>query len=85
VVPEGQVGLDAALQSQQPLLLEATGLALVGNVEQLRASPQRERLLECPMSRRGVAVVEEPGALVEQPLEPDDIQAVPVERDAVAT
>ncbi len=88
VATERDVRLDAKLERGQANLLEprdrGLGEALVAEVRERRAPPERERLAQ-PRGRVGrPAVCEQAPSLVHQPLEPPEVQLVGVEPDRVA-
>ena len=88
VAPECEVGVDPELDCCQPDLLEpgdgCLGEALVGEVRERRAPPQRQRVAE-PLRRVGrQAAREQAPPLVHQPLEAVEIELVGLDPDDVA-
>ena len=88
VAPEREVGVDPELDRCQPDLLEPgdrrLGEALVGEVRERRAPPQRQRVAQ-PLRRVGrQAAGEQAPPLVHQPLESVEIELVGLDPDDVA-
>ena len=88
LAPEREVGVDPQLQRCQPDLLEPGDgrlrEALVGEVRERRAPPQRQRVAQ-PLRRIGrQAPSEQAPPLVHQPLEAVEIELVGLDPDDVA-
>ena len=88
VAPEREVGVDPELDCCQPDLLEPgdrrLGEALVGEVRERRAPPQRQRVAQ-PLRRVGrQAASEQAPPLVHQALEAVEIELVGLDPDDVA-
>ena len=84
VASEGEIGLDPALEGQQPELLEATRdrveERLVGEVGERRPAPQRQRGAEDGRRLVGVAPLERAASVARELLEPLEIEGS--QRDA---
>jgi hypothetical protein len=87
VTAERQVGVDAALERDEPLLLQPRALrprpGLVGELAERRAAPQRERVAQRRGGALGVTRRERAATVVEQPLEPGRVERVVVEHELV--
>ncbi len=88
MTPEREVGVDPELDCSQPDLLEPgdrrLGEALVGEVRERRASPERQRVAE-PLRRVGrQAAGEQAPSLVHEALEAVEIELVGLDPDDVA-
>ena len=80
VAAEAQIGVDAVLGGDEAPLLEAgrvpPGEVEVRELEQRRAPPQPQRLLEQLAGARGVARQQRGAALLGQRLEPPGVEGV---------
>ena len=88
VAPEREVGVDPKLDRCQPDLVEPgdgrLGEALVGEVSERPAPPERQRVAE-PLRRVGCqAASEQAPSLVHQPLEAVEIERIGLDADDVA-
>ncbi len=88
MAPEGQVGVDALHQRQQPQLLQATGLRgdelHPRQVGQGRSAPQGQRLAQAHRARGRIPGGDGLPALVEQALEPRRVELIGLDAEHVA-
>ena len=88
MAPDCEVGVDPELDRRQPDLLEPgdrrLGEALVGEVRERRASPQRQRVAEPPRRVGRQAASKQAPPLVHQPLEAVEIERIRLDLNDVA-
>jgi hypothetical protein len=88
MLAECEVRVDAVLDGGETELLEAGtldgGELLVGEVGESRAPPQPERLVQPGGSRLGLAAGERAPALLDEALEPQEVELLGARADEVA-